>query len=229
MEILDAGPVSFDLDELLPRLHVAPGSEDAAMLAELAARARAVARPKALLDVCYVEGRGPDSVTIGGITFTSRVLAVNLQQAHRIFAYVATCGVELDTLANQVHDPLQRFWMEEMKIIALGAASARLRQHIDATYQPGPLSAMNPGSLQDWPITQQTQLFALLGGMEEAIGVRLTDSFLMVPNKSISGIYFPSEVSFQSCRLCPREVCPGRQAPYDPSLWKERYGVRQPR
>ena len=50
------------------------------------------------------------------------------------------------------------------------------------------------------------------------MGVRLTDSFLMVPNKSVSGIFFPAEVTFTSCQLCQRGVCPGRRAPFDPKL-----------
>ena len=55
------------------------------------------------------------------------------------------------------------------------------------------------------------------------IGVRLTDSFVMLPMKSVSGVYFPTEHTFASCQLCPRDDCPGRSAPYDPKLWKERY------
>ena len=57
--------------------------------------------------------------------------------------------------------------------------------------------------------------------VEKLIGVRLTDSFLMVPMKSISGILFPTEVRFESCQLCPRKDCPGRRAPYDQALWSK--------
>ena len=57
--------------------------------------------------------------------------------------------------------------------------------------------------------------------------MKLTDSFLMLPMKSVSGLYFATETSFQSCRLCPRKVCSGRQAPYEPSLWEERYAEQR--
>jgi len=46
----------------------------------------------------------------------------------------------------------------------------------------------------------------------------------MVPLKSVSGIYFPTEIKFESCQLCPREVCRGRVAPYDPDLVKKYRG-----
>jgi hypothetical protein len=79
---------------------------------------------------------------------------------------------------------------------------------------------MNPGSgdARLWPIGQQRPLFELLGDVEAAIGVRLTPSFLMVPNKSVSGILFPTEVRFESCQLCTRENCPRRRAPYSGEL-----------
>jgi hypothetical protein len=74
---------------------------------------------------------------------------------------------------------------------------------------------MSPGSLEDWPISEQPKLFSLFGDTERSVGVKLTDSLLMIPRKSISGILFPSEEGFVSCRLCPRENCPSRKALYD--------------
>jgi len=46
--------------------------------------------------------------------------------------------------------------------------------------------------------------------------VILTESFLMMPRKSSSGIFFPTETPFFACQLCPREGCPARKAAYDP-------------
>ena len=105
--------------------------------------------------------------------------------------------------------------------MALRAASAHAREYISSTYRPGDTSSMSPGSLSDWPITQQRQLFSLLGDVRGAIGVELTDSFLMVPIKSLSAMIFPTEANFESCRLCQREDCPGRRAPYDEHLWED--------
>lgn len=85
---------------------------------------------------------------------------------------------------------------------------------------------MSPGSLEDWPVSQQSALFSLLGDTQHAIGVQLTESCLMVPTKSVSGIRFPMEDSFESCQLCPREDCPGRRAPYDEALYARRFCPR---
>ena len=65
--------------------------------------------------------------------------------------------------------------------------------------------------------------FALLEDGPDRIGVRLLESFLMHPIKTVSGIMFPTEEAFQSCMLCPRQDCPRRRAPYDPELYDRKY------
>ncbi|MCK7489824.1 MAG: hypothetical protein MZU79_06060 [Anaerotruncus sp.] len=85
---------------------------------------------------------------------------------------------------------------------------------LEARYGVGPLSNMSPGSLEDWPITEQTKLFSIFGDTERLVGVRLTDSMLMVPRKSISGILFPSEEGFVARQLCDREHSSRPQSPF---------------
>jgi hypothetical protein len=43
----------------------------------------------------------------------------------------------------------------------------------------------------------------------------------MIPTKSVSGIYFPTEITFYSCQLCPPKASDGRKAPYDERKAKE--------
>jgi cobalamin-dependent methionine synthase I len=117
---------------------------------------------------------------------------------------------------------MAKFIIDSIKEIALGAASHYLTEYIKNKYKVENMAVMNPGSLEDWPISEQKPFFSLFDNVEELIGVKLTDSFLMLPIKSISGIYFPTETSFASCQLCPREKCPNRRAKYDPEL-KEKY------
>ncbi len=111
-------------------------------------------------------------------------------------------------------DLLKQYYLEEIANIALEQAADWLAAHLETRYGLGPLSNMSPGSLEDWPITEQAKLFSIFGDTEKLIGVRLTDSMLMVPRKSISGILFPSEEGFVACQLCERENCPGRKAAY---------------
>jgi len=46
----------------------------------------------------------------------------------------------------------------------------------------------------------------------------------MLPAKSESGIFFPTETTFLNCQLCPRKECMGRKGAYSEELARE-YGI----
>ena len=221
--ILDEIPFQPDIESLMKTVHLTEEGPFARDFARLAAEAQELARPKALYRLAFIEARDGDTVTIDGVAFTSRVLRVNLEQAHRVFVYVATCGREIQQWTHSESDLLHQYWAEALEESALRCAIQALNGHITTHYHPGPNSAMAPGSLGNWPLTEQRPLFALLGDTRTDIGVELSESLLMIPTKSVSGIRFPTEQSFESCQLCPRESCPGRRAPYDQDLYARRY------
>ena len=223
--VLNAIPFEPDVQELQKRLHIRPGGSNAGELERLVTEACALARPRALYRVAYISGRGENWVEIEGKRFDSRVLRVNLEPAERVFAHLATCGPELQAWAERMEDMLLRFWAETIKEAALYCAVRALEEDLELRYRPGKTAFMSPGSLEDWPIEQQRVLFDLFEKSNEQIGVQLTDSMLMVPTKTVSGIRFPTEVNFASCQLCPREDCPNRRAPYEPGLYQSRYQI----
>ena len=228
--VLDTIPFKVDITELRRGLAMPEeaGADDpsARTLEELAASAEKVARPKAAFKIGFIDERAADEVVIDGIRFASRVLRVNLDPIHRVFPHVASCGKELDEWSEGVADPLDRFAADLIKELAVRAALDSLVAHICAGHAIKKLSHMNPGSLPDWPLPQQAPLFELLGDLKALIGVRLTESFLMLPTKTVSGIFFPTETTFESCQLCPREVCPNRRAPYEQALYESHYAVK---
>jgi hypothetical protein len=221
--ILDNIPFHLDPDAVLDRLHLRNLEDYQPRVLELARQAQAAARPRAMYRTGYIESRTDNTVTVEGITFTSRVLTVNLQDTHRVFPFVATCGREMEAWAAPIQDMLERFWAETLMEMAVHAAATALHKHVADRVVFGPIGTMDPGSIQDWPLVQQRELFTLLGDTRTAVGVELTDSCLMVPVKSVSGIFFPSETHYENCQLCPRETCPGRRAPYDADLYARHY------
>jgi hypothetical protein len=212
MTVLDA-PFRLDEAAFLRLTHLEHTREVRGLLD----RAAAAARPKAAYKVCCIGERGEDRVRIEGQEFRSEVLARNLAEVERVFPYVATCGTELEELEEEQSsaDLFTRYCLDVLKELALASARDRLLEHLGTAHGAVRLSSMNPGSgdARLWPLRQQRPLFGLLGDVEGAIGVRLTPSLLMRPNKSVSGILFPSEVHFESCQLCTREGCPRRRAP----------------
>ena len=224
--ILEHIPFQINLEELTQTVRLKPGSPMLEDLAQMALEAQALANPKVIYRVALAEVDGDRTVHIDQGEFSSRVLRVNLEKAHRVFPFVATCGREMKVWADTHTDMLQRFWADAIMEQALFAAIQELDRRLEERYQPGPLSSMNPGSLEDWPITQQRALFDLFGDTRAHIGVELTESMLMIPAKSVSGVLFPSQEGFvASCQLCPREVCPNRRAPYDPALFDSKYAL----
>ena len=221
--LLDCGPAAVDGRQVAERLGMSPDPDLEAELSVLAAQASRAARPRAVYTDAFVEDRTEDETVIGGIRFHSRVLGVNLKNVHRVFPFVVTSGLEVEAWSQEITDPLMRFHADVVKELVLYQAAERLAGEIDRTFALKGASAMNPGSLPDWPLSEQAPLFSLLGDVKAMIGVTLTESFLMQPVKSVSGIRFPAEASFESCMLCPRENCPNRRAPYDPDLFQTRY------
>ncbi len=221
--ILDAVPFRIDMEPLAKQLRIKEGSGHLEKLGKLAEEARAVGKPKAVFRAAYIEERTDDQVQVKGVVFSSRVLRVNLDKAHRVFPFVATCGQELEEWSQRVTDMLEKFWADAIKEMAVRQAVRYLNELLLEEFQPGKLSRMNPGSLPDWPLPEQRPLFNILEHGPRAIGVHLTDHFLMMPIKSVSGIWFPTEESFESCKLCPRERCPGRRAAYDRELYDRKY------
>jgi hypothetical protein len=228
--ILDPIPFRPQEDRILRALGIAEA--DAPMflpdIKELLAQAHAVAKPKGVYKLATVDrpdGADADhTVLIDGCPFTSRVLAVNLKDVSRTFPYIATCGTELEEWSQSIDDPMKRFWADTIKEEALRCAIEAVAHDLVQSFRPGERASMNPGSLEDWPLSEQPGLFALFGDAIDTIGVGLSESFLMIPVKSVSGLWFETESGFKNCQLCPRENCPNRRAPYDPHLFGTRYG-----
>jgi len=218
---LDSIPVTTTLEDVKKKLSIEE-PDDQEMISRLFETAKEIVRPKVLYREVFVEEISGSTVRISGVNFQSDVLAMNLKNIHRVFAYVCTCGTEVDDWSHQEKDYVVSLWLDMIKEMFLHDANLYFRGHLKNTFQLQKLSAINPGSgnKENWPISQQRQLFALIGGVKEEIGVTLTDSCLMIPVKSTSGLYFPSEKEYVNCALCNRENCRGRRVEFDSELYK---------
>lgn len=218
MEILDDIPMHLDINEVSKKLHLAKKKGYSNTARELVELASSVIRPKVIYEVSYVGSKNEDAVDIGNVKFTSHVLRVNLDKIGKVFPYVVTIGKELEDNAASFDNLLKAYCLDEIGNMLVELGMEYLEDYLKRRYKLEQLSNISPGSLEDWPITQQKQLFSIFGNVEDLIGVKLTDSSLMIPKKSVSGIFFPTHVKFYSCQLCPRENCKERAAPYDKNL-----------
>ena len=223
MEIIDDIPVRLPLGEIRRQLHLDKDKrwEEVQALIEAA---KPLIAPKAAYKVSYINQKLEHAVDIDAVRFTSRVLRKNLEEVERVFPYVITIGDKLKEKGSASKDLIKEYFFDVIGNIALSATRKFLEKQLQSRYGLDGMSFMSPGSLSDWPIEEQKPLFSLFGEEATPVGVKLTQHLLMLPAKSISGIYFPTEVSFFSCQLCPRDKCPGRKAAYDNNLVKE-YGI----
>jgi hypothetical protein len=221
--VLDDIAFRVDRQQLFKRLGMDSAGDLGAELGALVSDAERIGRPRVMYRLAGVDEHGEAELVIDGVAFASRVLAVNLRPAHQVFPYVLSCGAELQAWSERLTDPLAGFWAETIKEFSLGSAMTRFLAHVEDAFHVGASSIMNPGALPDWPLREQAPLFRLLGDVNGTIGVTLSESFVMVPTKSVSGILFPTDSAFASCQLCQREACPNRRATYDPGLFERRY------
>jgi hypothetical protein len=216
--LLDDIPFEFDRAEFDHEVRAEAYPELSGEVDRYLERALPIAQPVGIVRVAYVGERDGDRVEFGGQWFESATLGRNLEGINRVFAYVTTCGRPLYELDISDLDPFASVWHETLKLMAVRDAATWICEFVRSEFDVPKLSSMNPGSgdAHIWPIDQQHRLFAVLGEAA-CIGVELTESSLMIPYKSISGIFFPSERAYSNCESCTRKVCPDRRAPYRPA------------
>ena len=216
--VLETIPFSVDRDAFRDEVRMDAYPELADELERYLDRAEEAARPRGMVRVAYVGERDGDRVELGGERFQSEILVDNLQEINRVFTYAATCGRELYELDLSDLDSFASFWHDTLKTQAVHTASTFVCDYVRREFGVDKVSSMNPGSgdVDVWPIQQQEPLFRVLEQAEREIGVELTDSNLMIPDKSVSGIFFASDRAYVNCEACTRKICPDRRAPYRP-------------
>ena len=205
----------IDLAKLQEKLHIKENSAYLSEIQKIADEAQLISRPKVVYKSSLIEAKGDNFVVIDGIKFTSHILRVNLEDTSMVFPYVVTCGTELEVWSKQFDNIFVSYCADTIKEMVLNSAHREFEAFLDKEFGLVHAVKMNPGSLPDWPIQEQKPLFELLGNVEELIGVQLTNSYFMLPIKTVSGIRFPKEGTFENCQLCSRENCPNRKAPYE--------------
>lgn len=225
MPILDNIQIEINFDLVQKRLHL-KRDRDLNIVRDLVRIAQPQVEPKVLYKVSYIEEKTDDGVVLEGLPLISTVLRKNLAKVERVFPFVITIGNKFSETLDACDDLLEKFYLDTIGNVALNQVRLAFKDHLKQTYAIEKTAFMEPGSLANWPIEQQKPLFKLLGDVQASIGVRLTESLLMLPAKSISGIYFPTETSFLSCQLCPRERCESRRAKYNPEKAEE-FGINQ--
>jgi len=218
--------IDFEMDapQIQTRLGLSAESGEWPDVQGLMREMERIVEPQLAYKPFYIQDKGEETVTIEDIEFSSKVLRKNLEDVQRVFPFVVTLGPGVDDMLKREGDFLRQYYLDVIANVALQDVIKSVCASLQDEHHIEQVSYMNPGSLQDWPLEQQRPLFRLLGDVEETIGVRLAPSLLMYPSKTESGMFFPTEVTFFNCQLCPNENCPSRKAAFDEAMARD-YGV----
>ena len=218
INVIDNIPINIQAGEVLKRLQLRRKNKLVEeIVRDLIEIVASVARPKAVFKCSRINIKDGDKLEIDGVEFVSHSLRV-LDRTQPVFPYVTTYGREIDTIKISSSAAMQAHCLNVIKSMVVTSASIYLQDHLVKHYAPGQISRVSPGHPESWPVTQQKEMFSVLGKVEDLIGVRLTDSFLMMPVESICGIFYPTETWIERCLVCLSETCRDRKTPYAPSL-----------
>ena len=207
---------AFDEKDVLKYMKMPEDHAFGHSIASLLERTDKIAKPKAFYMECKVDEITPSSVTIEGHKFRSSILGKKLKDKEIVYPFLQTCGKELadyaKTLTDMVEqfafDAVMEFYLRQITAVAVADLENRFPdEHV--------VASSSPGSLIDWHISGQEELFRLFGEQAEKAGVSLTPSYLMFPVKSVSGIRFESEGILHDCEICQKENCRSRKAAFN--------------
>lgn len=160
-----------------------------------------------------VEGKQANKrlIVVGNVSFeTGRIITSYLDRVSNFCVFVATVGKEFDEYLHtikQTGDILKEFIADSLGTVIVEACVNQIKKDIgsDSTFiQSLPYS---PGYC-GWNISEQSKLFSFFPPAPCAIA--LSDSYLMSPVKSVSGIIgLGKELKPQPyhCNLCTNKNC----------------------
>ncbi|MDI6771718.1 MAG: hypothetical protein QME77_03930 [bacterium] len=128
----------------------------------------------------------------GGLAFHSRVLARRLAQATEVAIVLLTVGPELERRAQEmIRDGqfVEGLLLDTAGWVVIEVLIKDIRRHLAAEARAQDLrltGRMAPG-FGDWGLEQQRALFSAFDGA--GVSVRLTEACVMLPLKSVSGLY----------------------------------------
>jgi hypothetical protein len=195
-----------------------PGSKESQALLLKARQSLGLIEPKAIYSEVGVRDVLNGQILLeDGSRLDSRLLAKKLICAGRIFPYLITIGPRLEEQVGKLSSSnlLESWVLDKLGTYTLRLIRQKVQERIEGEVGVK-VSKFSPGSTSHWDIKQQEVLFHLLFARpqdQEEFGVTLTQSYLMIPKKSVSGIMGKTEREFVECEICPRQ-CEERRKPY---------------
>lgn len=191
---------------------------DAERVAQLVKEALEHCSAKGAAFVVPLDPIGDDGIKLGDVELKSPLLAGRLSSLGRAFPYIVTEGQAMADWGSQYRNTSDAPLIHQIRQAAVKACEQRIEKMLCDKFAMPVISSLNPGSLKDWPISEQARLFEVLGNIPATLGISLLPTGIMQPDYSISGIFYETDKKYYNCQLCPREGCPNRKAPRERNI-----------
>jgi hypothetical protein len=216
MEVIHI-PVELDTDELLLKLSNVGLKSQEVVVRALIEESRHLIAPQAVYTFIEIRDIENDALLLmGSHVLNSVILADILESGQTIVPHVVTIGPRLEEKSSEEgKSNILRAWiLDKIGNYALGKAIRYVKSCVENRLGNN-LSRFEPGSEQGklFSIEQQKILFDILDPSRH-IAVNLTPNYLMIPLKSVSGVYAVTQHEYVACRFCPREKCDSRRKPF---------------
>jgi len=164
-----------------------------------------------------VSVKGNSSIIEDSVIFESKIIARLLESCEKIVVFVLTIGNNLEKEVNRLVEKrllLQALILDAIGSLAVEQLALFTEEKIRELVSPDGFRIsrrFSPGYC-DWAISQQKMIFRAIG--DKSAGILLTEKFLMIPQKSISGVIGLSRGNIEDynpCDTCKRNGCPGRR------------------
>lgn len=176
-------------------------------------------------ELCYrkvnIDSINNGSVCLqGGPIFKSPKLSRTLQSCETIICFIATIGCRIEKEIRQLtgrNSLAGAYILDSMGSVAVESMVEKFHRRMGNHYkaqEKGVTLRFSPGYC-DWPVTEQKKLFNVFDSSQ--LGVTLSDSCLMQPRKSISGVFgvTPSNGKtpgpYNPCTDCRKYNCIARR------------------
>ena len=177
-----------------------PAEDMKAVVEALLERFAPVCRPQFRYIESTVEGLSPKGIIMKG-----------LSGADKYLLFIATAGMEFQEEINRIAEEGDIVKVYAADLIGSEIAEATVRECVKAIGADyAGLGVSNPYSpgYCGWALSEQREIFSRFGC--DTCGVRLNDSCLMYPIKSVSGIVSVGEKVEKreyGCAICGRKDC----------------------
>jgi hypothetical protein len=168
-------------------------------------------------DIKCIEG--PQVIIDDSLVFTSPTLAQILSQCSQVAIFLATIGNHLEARVSQLMskgEMLKAAVLDTVGSEAVEKVACYIEETIRkaASINGAGISLRYSPGYCDWDISDQRMIFQAMRPASPA--VHLTEEFLMIPRKSISGIigvarFGSNTINYSPCSVCNQHDCLSRR------------------